>query len=147
MAAAPTISCRPPTTHFTNWPTPTIATLAFSLIRMTSRPLRASSTPGSRAPPGLVDDNDTGALARPDPVFNVGGIDVRGVEPRNTPTMINAVFNHRNFWDGRARFKFNGRTPNGKLDPDAKVLHVPFSGAAPEEISLIDGSHPNFELE
>src|SRR5438874_1815531 len=49
MAAAPTISCRPPTTHFTNWPTPTIATLAFSLIRMTSRPLRASSTPGSRA--------------------------------------------------------------------------------------------------
>ena len=98
-------------------------------------------------PPGLVDDNDTGALARPDPVFNVGGIDVRGVEPRNTPTMINAVFNHRNFWDGRARFEFNGRTPIGRLDPDAKVLHVPSFGAAPEEISLIDGSHPDFELE
>jgi cytochrome c peroxidase len=98
-------------------------------------------------PPRLLDDNDAGTVAKPDPVFNVGGFDVRGVEPRNTPTMINAVFNHRNFWDGRARFEFNGRTPIGKLDPDAKVLHVPFLGAAPEEISLIDGSHPNFELE
>src|SRR5438132_1497970 len=62
--------------------------------------------------------------ASPDPVFNVGGINVRGVEPRNTPTMINAVFNHRNFWDGRARFEFNGRNPIGKLDPTAKVLRV-----------------------
>ncbi|MCA1600752.1 MAG: cytochrome-c peroxidase [Acidobacteria bacterium] len=28
---------------------------------------------------------------------------VRRVEPRNTPTMINAVFNHRNFWGLRAQ--------------------------------------------
>src|SRR2546426_10470463 len=90
---------------------------------------------------------DIGTIASPDPVFNVGGINVRGVEPRNTPTMINAVFNHRNFWDGRARFEFNGRTPIGKLDPDAMVLHVPEPGAAPEQISLIDGSHSDFELD
>ena len=37
-----------------------------------------------------------------DPVFNVGGINTRRVEPRNAPTMINAVFNFANFWDGRA---------------------------------------------
>src|SRR2546425_4933639 len=94
-----------------------------------------------------LNDTDRGNIASPDPVFNVGGINVRGVEPRNTPTMINAVFNHRNFWDGRARFEFNGRNPIGKLDPTAKVLRVPAPGAAPEQISLIDGSHPDLELD
>ena len=44
---------------------------------------------------------------------------VRRVEPRNTPTMINAVFNHRNFWDMRAKNLFNGRNPFGASDPDA----------------------------
>ena len=37
-----------------------------------------------------------------DPVFNVQNLEVRRVEPRNTPTVINAVFNFRNFRDGRA---------------------------------------------
>src|SRR5712692_5911615 len=99
------------------------------------------------APLAANNATDIGTIASPDPVFNVGGINVRGVEPRNTPTMINAVFNHRNFWDGRARFEFNGRNPIGKLDPTAKVLRVPVPGAAPEQISLIDGSHPDLELD
>ncbi|MFD2272955.1 cytochrome c peroxidase [Undibacterium arcticum] len=30
------------------------------------------------------------------------------MEPRNTPTVINATFNFRNFWDGRANNMFNG---------------------------------------
>src|SRR3989442_51341 len=90
---------------------------------------------------------DIGTMASPDPVFNVGGINVRGVEPRNTPTMINAVFNHRNFWDGRARAEFNGVNPIGQLDPGAKVAHVPALGAQPEMISLIDGSHPDLALD
>ncbi|HEX6827370.1 MAG TPA: cytochrome c peroxidase, partial [Burkholderiales bacterium] len=47
---------------------------------------------------------------------------VRNVEPRNTPTVINAVFNFRNFWDGRARNEFNGVNPIGDLDPYARVL-------------------------
>lgn len=47
-------------------------------------------------------------------LFHVGGVAVRKVEPRNTPTMINAVFNHRNFWDGRASFLFNGLNPLGE---------------------------------
>jgi len=84
--------------------------------------------------------------SNPDPVFNVGGVNVRRVEPRNTPTVINAVFNFRNFWDGRARNEFNGVSPIGKLDPGAKVLYVPAPGQAPELLSLIDGSHPELEL-
>src|SRR6476660_8912302 len=56
-----------------------------------------------------------------DPVFDANGR-ARRVEPRNTPTMINAVFNFRNFWDGRARHEFNGVNPIGDLDPTARVL-------------------------
>ena len=44
---------------------------------------------------------------------------VRRVEPRNTPTMINAVFNHRNFWDLRAQNLFNGVSPFGNRDANA----------------------------
>lgn len=49
----------------------------------------------------------------PDAVFHSGGLNLRRVEPRNTPTVINAVFNHRNFWDGRANHIFNGVDPLG----------------------------------
>lgn len=56
-----------------------------------------------------------------DGVFNVKGINTRRVEPRNTPTVINAVFNLRNFWDGRAQDQFNGVNPFGKRDQTAKV--------------------------
>jgi len=36
------------------------------------------------------------------PAFNLGGINTRQVGTRNAPTVINTVFNVRNFWDGRA---------------------------------------------
>ncbi len=58
----------------------------------------------------------------PDPIFHVNGIGVRKVEPRNTPTMINAVFNFRNFWDGRANNVFNGVDPFGLRNQNATVL-------------------------
>src|SRR5215510_9424725 len=62
---------------------------------------------------------DTGtpsATSGPGAIFNVGGVLVRNVEPRNTPTVINTVLNHRNFWDSRARNEFNGTNPIGTLD-------------------------------
>jgi cytochrome c peroxidase len=43
-----------------------------------------------------------------DSVFHVGSYAARQVEPRNTPTTINAAFFHRNFWDARANNLFNG---------------------------------------
>ncbi len=58
----------------------------------------------------------------PDPVFNVAGVNTRRVEPRNAPTMINAVFNFDNFWDGRAHNIFNGVNPFGPADLTAKIL-------------------------
>ncbi len=56
-----------------------------------------------------------------DPVFHVGAVNTRQVEPRNTPSVINAVFNLRNFWDGRAQTLFNGVSPFGKRDSGARV--------------------------
>ncbi|HUL21847.1 MAG TPA: cytochrome c peroxidase [Thermodesulfobacteriota bacterium] len=41
-------------------------------------------------------------------IFHAGPYAARQVEPRGTPTIINAAFNHRNFWDGRANNMFNG---------------------------------------
>jgi hypothetical protein len=53
--------------------------------------------------------------------FKVGNTNVRRVEPRNTPTVIDAIFNFRNFWDGRAQNEFNGVNPFGLRDPNAKL--------------------------
>ena len=65
---------------------------------------------------------------------------VRRVEPRNTPTMINAVFNHRNFWDMRANNLFNGRNPFGASDPDA-ILYKADNPQSPVPVRvLIDNS-------
>lgn len=57
-----------------------------------------------------------------DPVFHIGVNNTRRVEPRNSPTVINAVFNLRNFWDGRAQTIFNGVNPWGKRDFSAHVF-------------------------
>jgi len=57
-----------------------------------------------------------------DPVFNLRGLNTRRSEPRNTPTVINAAFNRRQFWDVRASNYFNGVSPFGVGDPTATVL-------------------------
>jgi len=52
----------------------------------------------------------------------------RRVEPRNTPTIINAAFNFDNFWDGRGRHDFNGGSVFGASDPQSHVLVETASG-------------------
>lgn len=47
---------------------------------------------------------------------------LRRVEPRNTPTFHGAAFNFDNFWDGRARFLFNGGSVFGQADPQFHVF-------------------------
>jgi cytochrome c peroxidase len=65
--------------------------------------------------------------------FRVGGINVRRVEPRHTPSVINAVFNHRNFWDGRAQNEFNGVNVWGTRDPNARL----FKARKPSELASV----------
>src|SRR5919198_838147 len=66
---------------------------------------------------------DRGTLV-PDPAFHVAAVNTRRAEPRNTPTVINAVFNLRNFWDGRAQATFNGVNALGDRDPNARVVRA-----------------------
>jgi cytochrome c peroxidase len=68
--------------------------------------------------PGASNDSGTSVV---DDVFHLDSANTRRVEPRNTPTMINAVFNFSNFWDGRAHPNFNGETVIGPLDAQAGV--------------------------
>jgi len=76
------------------------------------------------------------SVADPDG-FDVGSVNVRKVEPRNTPTMINAVFNNRNFWDGRAQDIFNGVSPFGARDPTAFVYKPNAAGnIAPTTVQI-----------
>ena len=73
--------------------------------------------------------------------FSVGGLLTRKVAPRNSPTVINAVFNYRNFWDGRANNVFNGNNPFGDRDPDARVLDMRSDGSVvPVRIALRNAS-------
>ena len=59
-----------------------------------------------------------------DAVFARGGVRTRRVEPRNAPSVVNAVFSHRLFWDGRASNVFNGRNPLGERDGDGADLRA-----------------------
>ncbi|WP_339379243.1 cytochrome-c peroxidase [aff. Roholtiella sp. LEGE 12411] len=70
--------------------------------------------------PGQAVDNVT-SIADPNG-FQVNGINVRQVQPRNTPTVINAIFNKLQFWDGRAKETFNGVNAKGVVDSNARVF-------------------------
>ena len=71
--------------------------------------------------PGNAQDNTT---VQPDPVFNVNDTNVREVTARNAPSVINSVFNFRNFYDGRAQNEFNGVNSFGDRDKNAYVYKV-----------------------
>ena len=54
--------------------------------------------------------------------FHTNNLIHRKVEPRQTPSVINAVFNYRQFWDGRANNQFNGVDPFGPRTFQPKTL-------------------------
>jgi cytochrome c peroxidase len=116
------------------------ADLTYSTGTGPNRQLEASDFPLTRlANPGIrgaldpaTDSNDvvsSQGIHHPgdtaDPLgFRVGGANTRRVEPRNTPSVINAVFNHRQFWDGRAENIFNGVDHLGQRNPDARLFRA-----------------------
>jgi cytochrome c peroxidase len=60
-----------------------------------------------------------------DPVFGT----MRQSTGLNTPTVVNAVFNHRNFFNGRAQPDFNGVNPWGSRDLAAAIRFADSTGA------------------
>ena len=89
--------------------------------------------------PGLPVDAGS---PQPDPIFTVDGrANVRQVESRNTPTVINAVFNFTNFWHGSANNRFNGRNVFGDQDPNARIfVNRPGRELVSERLSLNNAS-------
>ena len=132
-------------------------------LQVSDFPLRRLANPNDRAAVPLFDSNDVvssqgvraaqfvsvrpGAhrdqtISIPDTSgFQVHGQNVRRVEMRNTPTVINAVFNARNFWDGRAQNDFNGVNNWGARDPNAQVYRATNAALVePVRISLLNSS-------
>lgn len=104
----------------------------------------ASSQGSFQGGPVTLDGNAVGQRTRceatPGAPFAIsaGGtlLNTRKVEPRNTPTVINAAFNHRNFWDGRASNTFNGVSPFGFRDTAARVFRTDGSSVQPLALRL-----------
>jgi cytochrome c peroxidase len=59
-------------------------------------------------------------LSDSDPVFG----NMRQVTSVNAPSTINAVYNHRNFFNGRAQNEFNGVNPWGNRDGSAHIWYA-----------------------
>ncbi len=77
----------------------------------------------------------------PDPMgYQVGRLKTRRVEPRNTPSVINAVFYHRQFWDGRGDNIFNGVNPLGARDPEARVMASVGGNLVEVQVALVNSS-------
>lgn len=77
--------------------------------------------------------------------INIGGVAkaVPKVEPRNTPTAVNAAYFYRNFWDGRANNSFNGVNPFGnraRNDPKARIVTYDGAGFTPKFLELPNSS-------
>jgi cytochrome c peroxidase len=66
----------------------------------------------------------------------------RKVEPRHTPKVVNAIYNVRQFWDGRANNVFNGVNPFGLRDPNARlvVLTDPAQGTLALQPFVLEGA-------
>ena len=73
-------------------------------------------------------------------IFQVDGKLARKVEPRNTPTTINAIFQFRSFWDGRANNHFNGVNPFGRRDANARILVRQADGSIVPEVMDLENA-------
>ncbi|SJM90459.1 cytochrome-c peroxidase [Crenothrix polyspora] len=84
----------------------------------------------------LVDD----CISIKDAVFHSGAVNTRQTLPRQAPSVINAAFNFRNFWDGRANNIFNGVSAFGARDSKAGVWIMSNGKARKQTLRLANAS-------
>lgn len=72
--------------------------------------------------------------------FLIGGISTRQATTRNTPSVVNAVFNFRNFWDGRASNVFTGATPFGDSDTALNAYVYQDQMLSPVAVRMLNSS-------
>ncbi len=80
---------------------------------------------------------DLGIPSDDTPIFG----DATQVTQRQAPSVINAVYSDRQFWDGRAVAQFNGVNIWGDQDPDARVYQAGADGQLqPVRVSIDQAS-------
>jgi cytochrome c peroxidase len=108
------------------------------------------STGGGNAalvPGGNITSVETGTVV-PDPVFSYpdpanpsARINTRRDTGRNTPSAVDAVFNYRNFWDGRAENECNGMDPFGARNNNSYLMVVDGDGKlAPAHVHMANSA-------
>ena len=96
-----------------------------------ARDFKAPGIPGT-----VTKGEDVCTTIAGDVPFTVGGINTRRVTGRNAPSVINAAFNFRNFWDGRANNNFNGVNPFGDRDPNAVIFKNVLGSNTPQPVKV-----------
>ena len=113
--------------------------------------VQASGTRGNSTDGGatVVSNSVETTTAVIDPVFSYPSeadptqrINTRRVTGRNTPSAVDAVFNFRNFWDGRAQNVCNGANPFGTRDKKNHLLVVdPIDGKlGPTQVNMVNSA-------
>ena len=86
---------------------------------------------------GLTNGGSENCSHVTEPVFvSPDGKAQRQVTGRNAPSVVNAVFNVRQFWDGRANAWFNGANPFGPVDPTARVWKIDPTSGTPVQTEI-----------
>ena len=110
----------------------------YGFLETRARAAAKAANSGSSAQVGTSTGNLTSVendSSVPDPVFSYPDpsnpnavINTRRTTGRNTPSVVNAVFNYRNFWDGRAQNECNGANPFGQRDKNSHLMVVKDDG-------------------
>lgn len=87
-----------------------------------------------------TDHADDACRANHDPLFHINNLSTRQVQTRQAPSVINAAFNFRNFWDGRANNIFNGVTVFGVRDRNAAIWVVEANGKTVKKTIHLENS-------
>lgn len=87
-----------------------------------------------------TDHADDACRANHDPLFHINNLSTRQVQTRQAPSVINAAFNFRNFWDGRANNIFNGVTVFGVRDRNASIWVVDAKGKTVKQTIRLENS-------
>lgn len=75
-----------------------------------------------------------------DRIFHSGDLNTRKVPARQAPSVINAGYNFRNFWDGRANNIFNGVSPFGVRDVNAGIWVVQQDGTVSKQALRLENA-------
>lgn len=79
-------------------------------------------------------------------IFSTLGRNVRQVTGRNSPSVINSVFNYANFYDGRANHFFNGVNPFGFQDINARIVRNVNGSLVELDLTLLENRLDNASL-